>query len=78
MSTVDVEYCVPCGHRERALSTADDLLEAVGQDVEFVSLTPGDGGVFRISVDGETVYDAQESGYDAGAIREAVAERVQG
>lgn len=76
MTSVDIEYCVPCGHRERALDLADHLLDAFGQEVDAVSLVTGDGGVFTVSVDGDLVFDKREDAYDPAAITEAVRERL--
>jgi len=76
MTTVSIEYCVPCGHRQRALDTADHLLEAFGQELDAVSLITGDGGVFKISVDGNLVFDKSEDPYDLDAITDNVRERV--
>lgn len=72
MTTVDIEYCVPCGHRERALEVADHLLESFGQELEAVSLVTGDGGVFTVTVDGDLVFDKSDDPYDLDAIADAV------
>ena len=76
MTTVDIEYCVPCGHLDRAIDTQRELLETFGERLEGVTLTTGDGGVFEIRVDGELVWDKAEDGYDLDAIVEAVGDRV--
>lgn len=76
MTAVDIEYCVPCGHRQRALDVADHLLETFGQELDDVSLVTGDGGVFKISVDGDLVFDKSEDEYDLDAITNDVQARV--
>lgn len=76
MTSVDIEYCVPCGHRQRALDVADHLLESFGQELVDVSLVTGDGGVFTVSVDGDLVFDKSEDPFDLDVITEAVAARV--
>jgi selenoprotein W-related protein len=76
MTNVEIEYCVPCGHRDRALETADDLLETFAHDVDGVELVPGVGGVFHVLADGDVVYDADEAGSDPAAIRAAVTDMV--
>jgi selenoprotein W-related protein len=76
MTTVDIEYCVPCGHLERAQQTQAHLLETFGRDVDGVRLIPGDGGIFEVRVDGDLAYDASETGYDLEAITETVRERA--
>ncbi|MFB6360904.1 MAG: SelT/SelW/SelH family protein [Halobacteriales archaeon] len=76
MTTVDIEYCVPCGHLDRAVQTQRALLETFGQGLDGVQLTTGDGGVFKIRVDGELVWDTDEDGYDLESIVETVDSRV--
>lgn len=58
-----------------ALDTADRILEEFGYDLDGVELTPGRGGVFKISVDDDLVYDMKERGYDVDEIVDAVADR---
>lgn len=76
MTNVEIEYCVSCDRRRHALDTADRILAEFGHDLEAVELTPGRGGVFRISVDGDLVYDMKERGYDVDAIVDAVDDRA--
>lgn len=77
MTTIEIEYCVPCGLRDNALATADDLLDSFGQDVDDVRVVPGDGGIFEVRADGDVIYNKDESGYDPDAIDAAVRERVE-
>jgi selenoprotein W-related protein len=78
MTTIEIEYCVPCGLLDNATETQYSLLEEYGQDLDAVRLKPGHGGVFEVRVDGETVYDKDEheDGYDLDAVRAAVRETV--
>ncbi len=76
MTSVDIEYCVPCGHRQRALDVADHLLDSFGQELEAVSLVTGDSGVFTISVDGDLVFDKSEDDFDLDAITDDVQARL--
>lgn len=58
MSTqVEIEYCVPCGHLDRAIETQRSILEHFGRRIEGVALKTGEGGVFTIRADGEEIYD---------------------
>jgi selenoprotein W-related protein len=77
VTRVEIEYCVPCGHLDRAADLQRDLLALFGQRLETVLLRPGDGGVFVVRVDGEQVFDESTDAYDVEAITEAVRERVQ-
>jgi len=61
MVEVEIEYCVPCGHLDRAQEMQRALLEEFGQELNAVRLKTGDGGVFKIRVDGEKIYDKDET-----------------
>lgn len=64
MSTqVEIEYCVPCGHLDRAIDTQKSILEHLGRDIDGVKLKTGHGGIFTIRVDGEEIYDNSQ-GFD--------------
>ncbi|AEM56428.1 hypothetical protein HISP_04170 [Haloarcula hispanica N601] len=78
MSTVEIEYCVPCGFRERALHVQQAILSGLEQELDSVRLVMGDHGVFRISVDDETIYDKAEASdeFDVDAIVRAVRSHV--
>ncbi len=54
--SVDIKYCVPCGYGNLASWALSEMFAAGGPDVE-ISVTPGDAGVFTITVDGEVWYD---------------------
>ena len=58
---VDIEYCVPCGYQNLAAWAVSEMFAAGGTDAA-ITLTPGDGGVFTISVDGEVWYDTKAAG----------------
>ena len=78
MTEVDIEYCVPCGHLDRAEEVQHALLSEYGRRLDGVRLTTGDGGVFVVSVDDDVVYDKGEGDeYDVDAITADVGERVE-
>lgn len=58
---VEIEYCVPCGHLERAIDTQRSILEHFGRKIDGVSLKTGEGGVFTIRADGEEIYDNNQT-----------------
>jgi len=60
MPEITVEYCVPCGHLERATNVQQSLLEQFGQRIDGVRLQPGDAGVFEVRVDSERVWDKSD------------------
>jgi len=67
MSHVEIEYCVPCGFRERAVHVQQAILSGLERELDSVRLVMGDHGVFRISVDDETVYDKAEAADELNA-----------
>lgn len=54
---VEIEYCVPCGHLNRAIDTQRVILERFGRQVDGVRLKTGHGGVFTIRIDDDQIYD---------------------
>ena len=53
---IDIEYCVPCGYQNLAAWTVSEMFAAAGTDAA-IALTPGDAGVYKITVDGEVWFD---------------------
>lgn len=74
MASVEIEYCVPCGFRDRAIDVQRAILAGVERDLDSLTLVMGDHGVFRVSVDDETVYDKDEHDFDV----DEVVRRVRG
>jgi selenoprotein W-related protein len=68
MSEVEIEYCVPCGFRDRALDVQQAILNSLEQELDSIALVMGDHGVFTVSVDGEVVYDKAEDEFDVDDI----------
>jgi selenoprotein W-related protein len=75
MTNVEIEYCVPCGHLEKAIDTQRVILTEFGQKLHAVALVTGDKGVFKIRVNGEEVFD-KSMGYDEQAILSSIKERI--
>lgn len=77
MTTVEIEYCVPCGFLDRAEEVQHALLTSLGEDLDSVALVTGEKGVFRVHVDGDTVYDKDENGdYDVDDLVATVRDRA--
>lgn len=72
MASVEIQYCVPCGHLDRAESLQRSILETYGQQVDRVSLVTGDSGVFTVTVDGDQIFDVDDDTFDETAIVNAV------
>ena len=79
MTTVEIEYCVPCGLLDPAIETQRELLETFGRDLEGVRLTTGHGGVFKVTVGDDLVFDRAEHGteIDIDGIAEEVDSRTR-
>ncbi len=73
---VTIEYCVPCGHLERAIDVQRKLLVRYGGTLDGVRLQTGTGGVFKISIDDRLVLDASRDGFDLAAVTDAIDEQV--
>lgn len=76
MSDVAIEYCVPCGFRERALDVQGAILNGVEDELDELSLVMGDHGVFEVRVDGEVAFDKEEDDFDVDEITRAVREHL--
>ncbi len=72
---VEIEYCVPCGHLEKAIDTQRVILTEFGQELRAVALVTGEKGVFKIRVNGEEIFD-KKMGYDEAAILASIKERL--
>ena len=72
MSSVEIEYCVPCGFKERALDVQAAILNGVEDELEEFSLVMGDHGIFEIRVDGETAFEKDEDEFDVDEITRTV------
>jgi selenoprotein W-related protein len=76
MTTVEIEYCVPCGFRQQAIDVEQAILGALERELDELSLIMGDHGVFRVAVDGETVYNKEDDAFDVDEIVREVRDRV--
>lgn len=57
---VEIEYCTKCRWLLRAAWTAQELLTTFETELGEVALRPGTGGVFRVLLDGELIWDRSE------------------
>lgn len=74
-ASVEIEYCVPCGHLNRAIDTQRVILEHFGRQVDGVRLKTGHGGVFTIWVDDEQIHD-KTKGFDIDGIIADIEARI--
>lgn len=52
---VEITYCTQCKFLLRASWVAQELLTTFGTDLGEVALIPGGGGIFEVTLDGETI-----------------------
>ncbi|SEM00586.1 SelT/SelW/SelH family protein [Rhodococcus maanshanensis] len=75
---VTVTYCTQCNWLLRAGWMAQELLNTFGTDLGEVALIPGTGGVFRIEIADELLWDrARDNGFpDIAALKQLVRDVV--
>src|ERR671930_276727 len=75
---VEIEYCTQCRWLLRAAWMAQELLTTFQDDLGEVALTPGQGGVFEVRADGETVWSRAAEGRfpDIKELKQRVRDRV--
>lgn len=76
MTSVEIEYCVPCGFLNRAEDVQRALLTSLGDELEAVTLRTGDDGVFVVRVGDDVVFDKAEDEYDVDGIVRSVRDRL--
>ena len=59
---ITIAYCTQCKWLLRAAWMAQELLSTFETEIAEVALRPGTGGVFRIEIDGELVWDRVRDG----------------
>lgn len=57
----EVEYCVPCGYGNLAAYMVSELFQAGGPALA-ISVKPGHSGAFKVTVDGEVLWDKKSEG----------------
>lgn len=59
---IAITYCTQCNWMLRAAWMAQELLSTFGQDLAEVALVPGTGGIFVVTLDGQTIWDRKADG----------------
>jgi selenoprotein W-related protein len=77
MTTVEIEYCVPCGFRDRALDVQQAILSGLERELDAVTLEMGDRGIFQIRADGEVVYDKSQADLDVDEVVRKIRDRTR-
>ncbi|MCL7418890.1 MAG: Rdx family protein [Halalkalicoccus sp.] len=76
MTTVEIEYCVPCGFLERAEAVQHALLTNFGEEIDELTLITGDHGILEVRVDGDVIFEKSEDEYDVDEITRDVRARL--
>jgi selenoprotein W-related protein len=59
---VEIRYCVQCRWLLRASWMAQELLSTFDGDITSLTLSPGTGGVFDVTLDGHMLWSRKEHG----------------
>ncbi|MFZ1661788.1 MAG: SelT/SelW/SelH family protein [Paracoccaceae bacterium] len=59
---VSISYCTQCNWLLRSGWMAQELLSTFSEELGGVTLIPGTGGIFEISVDGALIWDRKRDG----------------
>jgi selenoprotein W-related protein len=75
---ITLTYCTQCNWLLRTAWMAQELLQTFGQDLGSVTLVPGTGGIFQITLDGALIWDRKaEGGFpDVKALKQRVRDHV--
>lgn len=73
-----ITYCTQCNWLLRAAWMGSELLQTFGTELGGVTLVPGTGGVFRITLDGETIWERKRDGGfpDAPTLKRLVRDHI--
>lgn len=73
-----ITYCTQCHWLLRAAWLAQELLSTFAEDLGRVSLEPASGGVFRITCDGEQIWERKADGGfpEAKELKQRVRDRI--
>ena len=75
---IEITYCTQCKFLLRAAWFAEELLTTFENELGEVALRPGSGGIFEITIDGETVatnHDTKQMP-DAGEVKRLLRDRI--
>ncbi|WP_280340176.1 SelT/SelW/SelH family protein [Nocardia neocaledoniensis] len=78
MPRIAIEYCTQCRWLLRAGWMAQELLTTFATDLDEVALVPGQGGVFRITLDDEQLWERKADGGfpDIALLKQRVRDRI--
>ena len=59
---IEIQYCRQCHWLLRAAWYAQELLTTFSEEIGEVAIVPGTGGVFRVTCDGQLLWDRKAEG----------------
>lgn len=73
-----ITYCTQCNWLLRAAWMTQEVLSTFGQDIGAVTLVPGTGGIFEISLDGALLWERKRDGGfpDVKALKQLVRDQI--
>ncbi|TCL02892.1 MULTISPECIES: SelT/SelW/SelH family protein [Sodalis] len=77
LPAVTIRYCSQCNWLLRAAWMAQELLQTFNTDLASVTLVPGSGGIYEITVEGEVLWDRKTDGGfpDAAQLKQRLRDR---
>lgn len=59
---ITIHYCSQCNWMLRASWMTQEILHTFSTDIGSVTLAPGTGGIFRIDIDGNVIWERKRDG----------------
>jgi selenoprotein W-related protein len=75
---VEITYCTKCRFLMRAGWMAQELLNTFEGELGEVALRPGSGGIFEVTLDGETIASNRQGGQmpDPAQVKRLLRDRI--
>ena len=75
---VEIHYCSQCKFLLRAAWLAQELLTTFEKELGEVALVPASGGIFEVTLDGETIATNRETKRmpEAGEVKRLLRDRI--
>lgn len=75
---IEITYCRKCRFMLRATWLAQELLSTFEDDLTEVAIKPGSGGIFQVTLDGETIASNRETKKmpEPGEVKRLVRDRL--
>jgi len=75
---LEIEYCIQCRWLLRGAWMAQELLTTFEKELGEVALIPGEGGVFEVRLEGETIFSREQEGRfpESKELKQLVRDRI--